>query len=170
MSTVTPNLGLFKYDTTNVTDLASAFNINTALNNNWDIIDSIATDLNSKADTNLSNTNNQAKILMSGMGMPSIRYIDLTLGASGSTYTAPANGWFTLRKIANSDGSANDKYCEIYNNTSSTGVHNNGMYGFLFICTIPVLKGDIIQINYNATGNTDLFRFIYAQGSESEAS
>ena len=26
--------------------------------------------------------------------MPSSRYIDLTLGASGSTYTAPANGWF----------------------------------------------------------------------------
>ena len=39
MSTVTPNLGLFKYDTTNVTDLTSAFNINTALNNNWDKID-----------------------------------------------------------------------------------------------------------------------------------
>lgn len=39
MSTVTPNLGLFKYDTTNVTDLASSFNIKQALNNNWDIID-----------------------------------------------------------------------------------------------------------------------------------
>ena len=39
MSTTTSNLGLFKYDTTNPTDLASAFNIKTALNNNWDIID-----------------------------------------------------------------------------------------------------------------------------------
>lgn len=39
MSTTTANLGLFKYDTTNPTDLAAAFNINTALNNNWDIID-----------------------------------------------------------------------------------------------------------------------------------
>ena len=39
MSTTTSNLGLFKYDTTNPTDLASAFNINTALNANWDIID-----------------------------------------------------------------------------------------------------------------------------------
>lgn len=37
MSTTTANLGLFKYDTT--TDGASPFNINTALNNNWDIID-----------------------------------------------------------------------------------------------------------------------------------
>lgn len=39
MSTTTPNLGLFKYDTTSSIDLASAFNINTALNNNWDKID-----------------------------------------------------------------------------------------------------------------------------------
>ena len=39
MSTTTANLGLFKYDTTNPTDLAAAFNINQALNNNWDIID-----------------------------------------------------------------------------------------------------------------------------------
>lgn len=37
MSTVTPNLGLFKYNIT--TDANVAFNINTALNNNWDKID-----------------------------------------------------------------------------------------------------------------------------------
>jgi len=37
MSTTTPNLGLFKYNTT--TDSNVAFNINNALNNNWDIID-----------------------------------------------------------------------------------------------------------------------------------
>ena len=101
---------------------------------------------------------------VSGWSMPSNKYIDLTLGASGTKYTAPANGWFTLRKIANSDGSSNDKYCDMYNNTSSIGVHNNGMHAFQFICTIPALKGDIIQINYNATGNTNLFRFIYAEG------
>lgn len=37
MSTTTSNFGLFKYDTT--TDGQLAFNINQALNNNWDIID-----------------------------------------------------------------------------------------------------------------------------------
>ena len=37
MSTTTPNIGLFKYDTT--ADANAAFNINTALNNNWDLID-----------------------------------------------------------------------------------------------------------------------------------
>lgn len=37
MSTTTANLGLFKYDTN--TDSQAAFNINTALNENWDKID-----------------------------------------------------------------------------------------------------------------------------------
>lgn len=37
MSTTTPNLGLFKYNTT--TDSSVPFNINTALNANWDILD-----------------------------------------------------------------------------------------------------------------------------------
>lgn len=37
MSTTTSNLGLFKYDTT--VDAQLAFNINTALNDNWDILD-----------------------------------------------------------------------------------------------------------------------------------
>ena len=37
MSTTTSNLGLFKYDTT--IDAQAAFNINTALNGNWDILD-----------------------------------------------------------------------------------------------------------------------------------
>ena len=38
MSTTTPNLGLFKYNPT--TDSSVPFNIVTALNNNWDILDS----------------------------------------------------------------------------------------------------------------------------------
>ena len=41
MSTTTANLGLFKYNTT--TDANVAFNINTALNQNWDIIDNAIT-------------------------------------------------------------------------------------------------------------------------------
>ena len=37
MSTTTSNFGLFKYDTT--ADAQTAFSINTALNNNWDALD-----------------------------------------------------------------------------------------------------------------------------------
>ena len=38
--------------------------------------------------------------LLSQLSMPSNKYIDLTLGASGTTYTAPANGYFFVEKIS----------------------------------------------------------------------
>ena len=34
----------------------------------------------------------------SGIGFPSSRYEDLILGATGTKYTAPANGWFFISK------------------------------------------------------------------------
>ena len=39
MSNTTPNLDLFKWDTTNRTDLASKFNIPVSMNENWDKLD-----------------------------------------------------------------------------------------------------------------------------------
>lgn len=47
------------------------------------------------------------------MAMPSNKYIDLTLGASGSTYTAPANGYFQLAVL---DGTS----IQLYNQTKSS--------------------------------------------------
>ena len=97
----------------------------------------------------------------SGAGMPSSRYIDLTLGASGSTYTAPANGWVYLRKNA---GGTN-KYCQLNNSTAGFGLISH-VPSSANTCQIyiPVKKGDIIQSYYDATGNTLEFRFIYAEG------
>ena len=45
MSTTTANLGLFKYDTS--ADRDTAFSINQALNNNWDVIDNKVGDIES---------------------------------------------------------------------------------------------------------------------------
>jgi hypothetical protein len=119
---------------------------------------------NGKADVDLTNTTNQAKILMGGMGMPSNRYTDLTLGASGSTYTAPADGWFCSRQNYNSGyyviGIDNINLAET--NTSNTQL------SFL----VPARKGQVLIYYYlNLITGLDFtnFRFIYAQGSESEA-
>lgn len=38
---------------------------------------------------------------IAAQAMPSEKYIDLTLGASGTVYTAPANGYYALAKSAN---------------------------------------------------------------------
>ena len=49
MSTTTANLGLFKYDTTE--DAQTAFNLDTALNNNWNILDTAYENTMSAIDT-----------------------------------------------------------------------------------------------------------------------
>ena len=46
MSKRTPNLNLFEHDTTNDEDLNSNFDIDTALNDNWDKIDTAYGNLN----------------------------------------------------------------------------------------------------------------------------
>lgn len=127
-------------------------------------IDEIATDLNNKAGTDLANVTDTGKILMSGMGMPSDTYVNLTLGASGSTYTAPANGYFLLRKAATAAG----QYLYIGSNrlfVSNRAVSSSDTMELY----LPVVKGQIVDIHYDLRGSTGQFRFIYAQGAESEA-
>ena len=129
-------------------------------------IDEIATDLNGKADTDLSNTDDTAKILMSRMAMPSDTYDNLTLGASGSTYTAPANGWFFYTKVANN----NNQYISLSNITNKIRIENKQNSGGWCSVYLPVLKGQVVEVDYDAGGELKYFRFVYAKGSESEVS
>ena len=102
--------------------------------------------------------------LIAGYSMPSNKYINLTLGASGSTYVVPANGWLNIYKSASSG-----QYI-IFDTTSSGGYKIVSASANNSVSLIaPVKKGDVVTITYTATGSTQLFRFIYAQGSESEA-
>ena len=92
--------------------------------------------------------------------MPSNRYTDLTVGASGSTYTAPADGYFVLRATTTAGN-----YLEIMNSTNGfdsliqSGGSNIDMSVFM-----PVSKGQTIIIYYS-TNTPVLFRFIYAEGA-----
>lgn len=101
---------------------------------------------------------------LSGLGMPSNKYVELTVGASGSTYTAPANGYFNVYGLAN----GGQGWIYLQNNNKGTtcqpsNSNQNGVNGF-----IPVSKGDVVYMQYvNITWSA--FRFYYAQGSESEA-
>ena len=127
-------------------------------------IDEVATDLNGKADTDLANTTNQAKILMSGMGMPSNRYINLTLGASGAEYTAPANGYYVVAKT--STGANQYLYMATEVLRSQIWATGSNLYLQNYM---PIKKGEKIVIAYTTGGATEVFTFVYAQGSESEA-
>ena len=133
-------------------------------------IDEIATDLNGKADTDLTNITNTAKVSIAHNAMPSDRYVDLTLGVSDTIYTAPADGWFTISKIAGSDWYTINMM--ILDTTGTNVLLAHSMTGYRTAelkGSLPAKKGQKCQIWYNASGALQYFRFVYAQGAESEA-
>lgn len=97
---------------------------------------------------------------IAAMGMPSGKYVDLTLGASNSDYTAPANGYFYFAKIAG----GNSAICAMKNTTAQISTQVNGAGGSWLRAYIPAKKGDVIKVEYTATGDTQAFSFIYAEG------
>lgn len=111
------------------------------------------------AGLNASLFNNKVD-LTSSWGFPTSQYDDLTLGASGTTYTAPADGYVYLWKASN----AVNQYITLTNNSNGLAIHQwsplsgGGCAGY-----VPVKKGDIVTITYTAGGSTNMFRFIYAQ-------
>jgi hypothetical protein len=125
-------------------------------------------DFSGYANVDASNFTDSGTTFLSGLGMPSNRYETLTVGASGSTYTAPANGYV---------------FCE-YTTTSSWGYvyidnidNNNNRYfgnasirnynGITYLCiNIPIKKNNIFRVGYNTNTTTiSKFYFIYAEGT-----
>lgn len=95
----------------------------------------------------------------SGFGFPSNNFEDLELGASGTQYTAPANGWFYLQMAY-----VADKYVDIWNSTTDTGcIMSSASSSVSLRAMTPCRKGDIMVVNYSAT-TKESFRFIYAEG------
>lgn len=97
---------------------------------------------------------------LSSLGMPSARYVDLTLGSSGSTYKAPANGYFVVRCKATSVG--NFLYIQNLQNYMSMWDVANYVNNELRIW-LPVQKKQNVTVEYNTT-SVNYFRFVYAEG------
>ena len=109
--------------------------------------------------------NSYQRTELAGMGMPSNRYIELTLGATNTAYVAPANGWFTCVKRAASAGQY--LYLRTLNSNigNQTSISNAGDYA---VVAIPISAGDSCIVIYTATGEgaAERFRFVYAQGEQ----
>lgn len=90
--------------------------------------------------------------------VPSNQYIDLTISASGATYTAPANGWFAVRVPF-----TGNQACTLFNANSLLGFQCTSNGPWTGYTSIPVKKGDVIILSYNVVPN--LFRFVYAEGA-----
>lgn len=101
---------------------------------------------------------------VSAQAMPSGKYIDLTLGASGSSYTAPANGWFTVSAWTTATATSYIHLVNTSNELAILLVPHQGA-GYQQRCFIPAKKGDVVKLVY---GNLDTshsnFKFIYAEG------
>lgn len=111
---------------------------------------------------NASNFTATGKAVIVNMGMPSNQYIDLTLGADGSTYTAPADGYLYLAKNSTASG----QRIRFFNATTlgATVCWSSGIQNLEIM--MPVAKNDAIRIIYSADGITNSFKFIYANGTK----
>ena len=154
-----------EYDAIVTKDANTLYNITDDVTDN----NSIVVDLNGKADVDLTNVNNSGTSLGASWSMPSDTYADLTLGASGTTYTAPANGYYYWRGNVSSNGYPFGMYID-ENGSDGFGVMLRSPSTSQVACYLPVKKGDIMRILHNGIQTTAYFRFYYAVGSESEAS
>ena len=106
---------------------------------------------------------------VSTQGKPSTRYEELTLEASGTVYTAPANGWYTASvTLRATSASENFSSLDFINLTSQLRIRSveanvNGQIGhYIFI---PCKKGDALRVTYKGTIEDEYsFIFVYDEG------
>lgn len=122
--------------------------------------------LNDKLDRDTLNINDTGEINMASMGLPSTRVVSFSPPASGGSFSVPSNGWFAVRGTPTGLGQYLELTCRgIDSLIGSTGAnYDMAVY-------IPVNKGDTVTLYYYLGTNSPYnILFIYAQGSESEAS
>ena len=91
----------------------------------------------------------------------------MTLGASGATYTAPANGYICAAMDGTISGNMG-YFAQLYDN----GVEirrfgdqsNSGAY-HVFTLNFEIKKGQTFTLSYYGT-TPNFFRFIYAEGEQ----
>lgn len=90
-------------------------------------------------------------------GYPSATYVDLPLGASGSTAIAPADGWVQLAAL-------NASSLQLYNLTANDFWDATAAFnGHAIAVSVPVKAGEEFQYYYEMTSFRWL-RFYYAEG------
>ena len=92
--------------------------------------------------------------------LPSDRYIDLTLGTSGSQFTAPANGKLCLVKASAAVG----QYIAIVKGSYRAG-DTAGVTSETLTVEIDMSKGETATVSYSVSGSTTLYRFVYSKGN-----
>ena len=118
--------------------------------------------------SDLFDANEHIKInKLQSYSLPSNSYVNLTLSASGSNYTAPADGYYCLYKVSSGSGQFIQMVNRHYDtNISATCITVYSSANTQYVgCTIPCAKGNNVFIAYSLGGTTEYFRFCYAKGS-----
>ena len=94
--------------------------------------------------------------------MPSDKYVDLTLPASGNSITAPADGIFVVTKASNNSL----QYLNIQTPNRNAAAAVAQSSGQNVTASLLVSKGDVVTAYYNLGGATQVCRLIYANGAK----
>lgn len=118
--------------------------------------------LSNKADTDLSNITNAGKEVCANMSMPSRNITSLSIGASGTIYTAPADGYFWLRLLIDSGGFVQISIPGLVALAWTMPSQRQFSYA------IPVSKGSELDLGYSGriSTNFEFLAFVYANGAQ----
>lgn len=113
--------------------------------------------------TGLSNITAAGKEVCANMPMPSSLTINIPIGASGTEYTAPADGYYYAYVTANNTGG----WMNITNMTagSMSSEGTGWVAGAIPKVFMPVSKGSKVRLYYDAV-TVNYFKFCYAEGAK----
>lgn len=104
----------------------------------------------------------QNRSFISSMSMPSSLRTSFTVGATGTSYTAPADGWFV---VFFNFSSSTDNYVHVSTGAGLIFQEHNNMAGS-FSYSLPVAKNQTLNIVYQGTIVSKTLTFIYANGAK----
>lgn len=104
----------------------------------------------------------QNRSFISSMSMPGDLKMSFTVGATGTSYTAPADGWFVLFFTFTSN---TDNYVQASTSAGLNFQEHNNMTGS-FSYSLPVAKKQTLNIVYQGTLQSKNLIFVYANGAK----
>lgn len=93
------------------------------------------------------------------------KFDNLTLGASGKSYIAPANGWVSIGKMNTENLQQVSIFLRTKNGDQTLGIRGTAASGTNAFTSLRVYKNQTFIISYNSAGTLPQFKFIYAKGN-----
>ena len=115
---------------------------------------------------NINKTISELKTNISTYAFPSEKRVYLTIPASKTTLTAPANGWFVYQSYG---GGSSADYMFMYNNTSEYyGCQTRDISGHGVYTNCPAKKGESVYFELFDSATTRKLKFVYATDQNEE--